>query len=165
MTKFPFLHALTNSLLGKIPLLYLSVPIGFLWWLSGKESTWDMGSIPGSGRSPGGGLGNPLQYSCLENPMDRGAWWATVHRVAKSQTWLEQLSMHASILLHKLCNNAFIQSPMEKYFRLKIEFIWNGKDVCQRSSNVSYFFAVFLVTLTTGDTFKCHAISPNTMLE
>ena len=46
----------------------------------------DMGSIPGSGRSPGGGDGNPLQYSCLKNPMDRGAWWATVQRVAKSQT-------------------------------------------------------------------------------
>ena len=41
----------------------------------------DMGLIPGSGRSPGGGHGNPLQYSCLENPMDRGAWRATVHRV------------------------------------------------------------------------------------
>ena len=44
----------------------------------------DMGSIPGSGRSPLGGLGSPLQYSCLENPMDRGAWWATVHGVAQS---------------------------------------------------------------------------------
>ena len=44
------------------------------------------GLIPGSGRSPGEGNGNPLQYSCLENPMDRGAWWATVQRVAKSQT-------------------------------------------------------------------------------
>ena len=46
----------------------------------------DMGSIPGSGRSPGGGDGNPLQYSCLKNPMDRGAWWATVQRVANSWT-------------------------------------------------------------------------------
>ena len=46
----------------------------------------DMGLIPGSGRSPAGGHGNPLQYSCLENPMDRGAWWATVHGVTKSQT-------------------------------------------------------------------------------
>ena len=46
----------------------------------------DVGSIPGSGRSPGEGNGNPLQYSCLENPMDRGAWWATVHGVTKSQT-------------------------------------------------------------------------------
>ena len=46
----------------------------------------DLGLIPGSGTSPGGGNGNPLRYSCLENPMDRGAWWATVHGVAKSQT-------------------------------------------------------------------------------
>ena len=46
----------------------------------------DVSSIPGSGRSPGVGHGNSLQYSCLENPMDRGAWWATAHRVAKSQT-------------------------------------------------------------------------------
>ena len=48
----------------------------------------DAGSVPGLGRSPGGGHGNPLQYSCLENPMDRGAWWATVHRVAESDTTL-----------------------------------------------------------------------------
>ena len=47
-----------------------------------------MDSISGLGRSPGGGHGNPLQYSCLENPMDRGAWWATAHGVAKSQTRL-----------------------------------------------------------------------------
>ena len=46
----------------------------------------ELGSILGSGRSPGEGNGNPLQYSCLENPMDRGAWWAIVHGVAKSQT-------------------------------------------------------------------------------
>ena len=53
----------------------------------GKESTCnvgDSGSIPGSG-NPGGGHGNPLQYSCLENPVNRGAWWATVHGVAKNQ--------------------------------------------------------------------------------
>jgi len=48
----------------------------------------DAGSIPGSGRSPGEGNGNPLRYSCLENSMDRGAWWATVHEVAKSWTRL-----------------------------------------------------------------------------
>ena len=45
-----------------------------------------MGSVPGLERSPEEGNGNPLQYSCLENPMDRGAWWATIHRVAKSDT-------------------------------------------------------------------------------
>ena len=57
----------------------------------GKDSACiagDLGSIPGSGKSPGEGNGNPLQYSCLENPMDRGAWWATVHEVAKSRTGL-----------------------------------------------------------------------------
>ena len=48
----------------------------------------DLGSVPGLGRSPGEGNGNPLQFSCLENPMDRGAWWATVHGVAKSRTRL-----------------------------------------------------------------------------
>ena len=52
----------------------------------------DVVSVPGLGRPPGGGHGNPLQYSCLENPMDRGAWWAKVHRVAESDmieaTWL-----------------------------------------------------------------------------
>ena len=48
----------------------------------------DLGLIPGSGRSPGEGNGNPVQYSCLENSMDRGAWWATVHGIAKSHTRL-----------------------------------------------------------------------------
>ena len=52
----------------------------------------DVGLIPGLGRSPEGGHGNLLQYSCLENSMDRGAWRATVHRVAKSQTGLKRLS-------------------------------------------------------------------------
>ena len=59
--------------------------------LDGKESTHnaeatgDVGSIPELGKIPGGGHGNPLQYSCLENPMDRGAWWAAVRGVAESQ--------------------------------------------------------------------------------
>ena len=67
---------------------------------SGKESacqcrrTRDPGSVPELGRSPGEGNGNPLQYSCLENPKDRGAWWATVQGVAKSQT---RLSTHTHI--------------------------------------------------------------------
>ena len=76
---------------------------GLPQWLSGKESACnaedagDTGSIPGSGRSPGGGHGNPLQYSCLENPMDRETWWAIVHEVAKSWTRLKWLSMDISI--------------------------------------------------------------------
>ena len=54
----------------------------------------DLCSIPGLGRSPGKGNGNPLQYSCLGYPMDRGAWRATVHRITKNQTQLKQLSTH-----------------------------------------------------------------------
>ena len=71
--------------------------VGLPWWLSTKESafqTGDVGSIPGSGRSPIEGNGNPLKYSCLENPLDRVTWHATVHGVAKSQT---ELSMHARV--------------------------------------------------------------------
>ena len=56
----------------------------------------DLGSIPGSGKFPGGGNGNPLQYSCLENPIDRGAWWAIFHRDAKSQPPLKQLNSKRS---------------------------------------------------------------------
>ena len=62
-----------------------------------KESAYkagNPGSIPESGRTPGERHGNPLQYSCLESLMDKGAWLATVHRVAKSQTQLKRLSMH-----------------------------------------------------------------------
>ena len=65
--------------------------MGFPGGASGKDLgdagyVRGMGSIPGLGRFPGGGHGNPLQHSYLENPMDRGAWWAMVHRIAKSQT-------------------------------------------------------------------------------
>ena len=69
----------------------------------------DKSEIPGSGRSPGGENGNPLQYSCLENPMNIGAWWAIIHGVSKSWTWL---SMHACTLLVKylfpLCEKRYL---------------------------------------------------------
>ena len=66
-----------------------------------KVSAWnlgDLGLIPGSGRSPGEGNGNPLQYSCLENSMDGGAWWATVHGVAKSQAQLSNFTSLFNVL-------------------------------------------------------------------
>ena len=69
--------------------------MGFPCSSDGKESAYSagyLGSIPGSGRSPGEGNGNPLQYSCLENPMDQGARWATVHGVAKSRTRLSDFT-------------------------------------------------------------------------
>ena len=74
----------------------------------------DMGSIPGSGRFPGGGYGNPLQYSCLENPMDRGAWLAVVHRVAKSRTQLKQLSMHTHTHTQSIYKTIYLTSPLKK---------------------------------------------------
>ena len=69
---------------------------GLPQWLSNKESACnvgDSGSVPGSGRCPGGGHGSPLQYSCLENPMDRRIWWATVSGVTKSQTRLSEWTL------------------------------------------------------------------------
>ena len=62
-----------------------------------QEPQGDVGLIAGSGRSPGEGHGIPLQHFCLENPIDKGAWQATVHGVAKSQTSLKRLSMHACV--------------------------------------------------------------------
>ena len=78
-------------------------------------SVGDLGSIPGSGRSPGEGNGNLVQYSCLENPMDGGAWWATVYVVAKSQTRLSNLTF--TFRLYSTGN--YIQFPVIKH---------NGKD-------------------------------------
>ena len=78
--------------------------MGLPWWLSGKESTCiaeDTGWIPGSGKSSGEENGYLLQYPCLGNPMHRGTWWATVHRITKSWTWLsnERRQWHPTPLL------------------------------------------------------------------
>ena len=86
------IHIIWPSELSSIKYIWIKRKIfrdfpGLPWWLRGRESacnagsTRDMGSIPG--RSPGGGNGNSFQYSCQENPVDRGAWWATVHGVEK----------------------------------------------------------------------------------
>ena len=75
-----------------------------------------LGSIPELGRSPGGGHGNPLWYSCLENPIDRGAWWSTVHRVVKSWTLTEVTPAHPhthdNILLHNSVRETDSQIPL-----------------------------------------------------
>ena len=83
---------------------------GFPGGSDSKESACnvgDLGSSPGLGRSAGGGHGNPLQYSCLENPMDRGAWCATVHGVAKSWTGLSDYAQHTGCVGSSLCGALF----------------------------------------------------------
>ena len=70
----------------------------------------DLGLIPGSGRSPGEGNGNPLQYSCLENPMDGGAWWSTVHGVTKSWTRLSDFTFTLNLVERKKRKSEVSQS-------------------------------------------------------
>ena len=91
--------------------------------LSDKESAYNaqsagdtMGSIPGSGSSPGGGHGNPLQYSCLENPMDREVWQATVHGATKSQIQLKRVCTFC--LLHEFVSS----SRMKLYHGKSLQF-------------------------------------------
>ena len=77
--------------------------------------TGDAGSIPGLGRSPGGGRGNPLRYSCLENPMDREARQATVNRVKKSQTQLQRWSILAAYMFSNSFLKALCQPMVNRY--------------------------------------------------
>ena len=95
--------------------------LGFPGGSDSKKSAWnagDRGSIPGLGRPPGEGNGNPLQYSCLENSMDRGAWWTTVYGVAKIRTWLTERiarkTIQAQFGYHmSLPQNFSFQNPLD----------------------------------------------------
>ena len=89
-------HLAKNKIKHKLINTLLPFKFNYIFWVSLVAqmvktlpvNAGDLGSIPGLQRLPGEGNGNPLQYSCLGNPMDRGAWWATVHGVAKSWTQL-----------------------------------------------------------------------------
>ena len=119
----------------------------------------DTGSIPESGISPGGGCGNPLQYSCLENPMDRGAWWATVQRVSKSWTWLKWLST-CTRQLH--ANTGELGKPHVKHKRTLVslgftQVTWlNGATLNQLLLSVqtliSQDFSISAVSITLTNT-------------
>ena len=88
----------------------------------------DTGSIPGSGRSPGVENGNPLQYSCLKNPVDREAWWATVHGVAKSWTWMSTCvhpHTHRVLSLIKIKNPCSMVTLMNLLSKTFVQHIMN----------------------------------------
>ena len=89
----------------------------------------DLGSNLGSGRSPGEGNGNPVQYSCLKNPMDRGVWWATVHGVAKSQTRLSDFTFTFFQHFHQLTlHPAFM---FQKGLSVEVEPLWKKAESSQ----------------------------------
>ena len=106
-----FSHIRYYRIVSRVPCAMQQVLIGCLFYIQYPvcwPPSWlrrqriclqftDPGSIPGSRRSTGEGNGNPLQYLCLENPMDRGAWWATVHRVTKEEDMTEQLTLPSSV--------------------------------------------------------------------
>ena len=85
-TKVKETKSKINKWASQVALLVKNLP-------ANAEDIKDEGSIPGLGRYPGEGHGNPLQYSCLENSMNRGAWWAIIHRVANNQTRLKRFSI------------------------------------------------------------------------
>ena len=104
----------------------------------------DSGSIPGLGRSPGEGNGNPLQYSCLENPMDRGGWSITVHGVAKSQTWPSSFTFfHFSISLDTLAWNTFFMSHV--LISCGNLFWWNQLGKLTYSNLSTAYFCFFFI--------------------
>ena len=113
----------------------------------GKASAYnvgDLGSIPGSGRSPGEGNGNPLQYSSLENPINRGAWQATVHGVAKSRTWLSDFIFTFTKWLRDI---------------LFLPFLIHSVPFCSllcvlRNLIVTILFNGFMLGLTVGETSR-----------
>ena len=95
----------------------------YCWWLSGEESAGDTGLISRSGRSPGGENGNPLQYSCLGSPMDRGAWWATVHGV--TERWMDihytyMCVLRCSVLSDSLWPCRLLGSSVHGIFQTRI---------------------------------------------
>ena len=115
-TKLPFsicylFHAPPQKYFGAYYVLTLGFPSDSVAQnLPAMQEPWETGSIPGSGRFPGGRHSNPLQYSFLENPMDRGTWQAAVHRIAKNQTWLKQLFIHTYTYFTLNISTYFISS-------------------------------------------------------
>ena len=114
----------------------LRILLGFPGGASGNEPSCqcrrlETNWIPGLGRSLGGGDGNPLQYSCLENPMHSGTWWAMVHRVTKSQIRLKWLSTHACSIQYILKVDSFFSFMEILFLMASLAFLcWNDWFIC-----------------------------------
>ena len=144
---------------------------GLPWCLNGKDSACnagDVGSFPGSGRSHGEGNGNPLEYSGLKNPVDREAWWATVHVVAKSQIrdwatnthssipariipWTEEHGELQSIGSQSwilLSNWARMRLDTSWFQEIKDQTSWKTKQLSQKGINNLNRFIYYLITST-----------------
>ena len=118
---------------GRIPIPHME--LGFPGSSDGKESACyaeDLGSISGSGRSPRERNGNPLQHSCLENPIDRGTWWATVHGVAKSQTRLSSDAFTFSLHLD-------LGTPFNKQTQFTYKHKIAPPCSCLKPSSISFY--------------------------
>ena len=131
-----------------------------VWWANVSHDTGDPGSIPGLGRSPGEGNGNPLQYSCLENPMDGAAWWAIVNGVAKSQT---QLSDFTSLMYHKtLCKVLYSTMSFEiwSYYNSQqdICLVSNRMPVIYLSVWTHHFWGWYVFSLIYGITLEASPV-------
>ena len=104
----------------KLLIIFQTIILGFLGGSDGKESACNvgnLGSIPGLGRFPGGGHGNPFQYPCQDNPKDIGAWQATVHVVTKSQTQLSHQAQHSTK------QASWVDTALKRWY------IWKNSDV------------------------------------
>ena len=124
-----------------------------------------MGSIPGSGRSPGVGISNPLQYSCLENPMDRGAWQTTAFGVAKSQKWLSDWAAKQTYVpiwsiywLPDFYNKAIDYWVIQIFLARKSKFC-DGKRHCYLSSLIFLNLLLSSLTSLSERNFFRHVIS------
>ena len=130
--------------------LYIRIyQTGIPWWPNSKEyacNGGDAGLIPGLGRSPWGGNGHPLQYSCLGNPMDRGACLATVHGVAKRQDMTEWLSVHAGACTHP-------HTHISDHIDLNWNFLWN---LTNENAYLWLPWRLYLQKLVLINTFYSH---------
>ena len=114
-----------------------------------KASAWnagDPGSIPGSGRSPGEGNGNPLQYSCLENPMEGGAWWAPVHGVTKSWTRLSNFTHSYIHVCVCVCLSVCLSVNNRKTIKIYTKILRNSQFGVMRLL-VIFIFSLVLIYL------------------